>query len=746
MKSLRTKLLLTVAAIIVGCGVSLSAIMTFWYSHNLYQITRNEAERLAHQLALESTEKVLINDIVALQKMIDYNMSLNTSLSYLFIVRNGQVQAHSFQDGFPIDLATVNYSPKGDSASTIRLNTVQGETYYDIAWPIFDGNGGVLRLGISEIKYIRQVRKLWIHISLITLALLIVGFLTANLFIRKMTRPLLKLADAAGKIDEGRLDLKVSVQSHDEVERVAAAFNAMLNRVKDYTQRLEAKRDEINQAYNQTRKSFEILQQIGSQPTIADVCLYMIQRFKEVVACQKMAMVVFFDAREDLMLVTEQTIETLDSASYHHMSDLVYGLDSVTFLKRDRFGHKVLPADFEAADRLVVVPIHHEQQLISALVIACVGNCACNKKGLDVIELIFKQAAGGIKRAAVQEAELRNLHDQIDRSTHFSGIVGKHAKMKTIYQLIKDTAPTEAAVLIQGESGTGKELVARAVHQHSRQKKGPFVVINCSAFPATLLESELFGHEKGAFTGAVKRKLGRFEQAHGGTVFLDEIGEISLSAQVKLLRVLQTHRFERIGGEQTIEVDVRVISATNKNLMDEIKKGHFREDLFYRLNVIPIHLPPLRLRKNDIPILARHFLSRDAKAQNKHRLTDFSAEVMRQLMAYAWPGNVRELENAVEHSVVLAKGTAVQVADLPLELRGWRGTADAQEQEAKKTSIASNEKKLLLNVLQETGWNKKLSAQKLGISRSTLYNKLRKYAIRKERRKVADQHRPQYGS
>ena len=735
MKSLRTKLLLTVAAIIVGCGVSLSAIMTFWYSHNLYQIARIEAERLAHQLALESTEKVLINDIVALQKMIDYNMNLNTSLSYLFILRNGQVQAHSFQDGFPIDLATVNYSPKGDSASTIRLNTVQGEYYYDIAWPIFDGKGGILRLGISENKYVLQVRKLWIHIALVTLALLIVGFLTANLFIRKMTRPLLKLADAAEKIDEGRLDLKVSVQSHDEVERVAVAFNAMLNRVKDYTQRLETKRDEINQAYTQTRKSFEILQQIGAQPTIADICYYMLHRFKEVVACQKMAMVVFFNSRENLMLVTEQATENLDSASYHHMTALVKGLESVTFVKSDRFDHQVLPEDFDDAERLVVVPIHHEQQLISALVIACTGNCTCNKKGLDVIELIFKQAAGGIKRAARQEAELRNLHDQIDQSTHFSGIVGKHAKMKTVYQLIKDTAPTDAAVLIQGESGTGKELVAKAVHRHSHRKNGPFVVINCSAFPATLLESELFGHEKGSFTGAVKRKLGRFEQAQGGTVFLDEVGEISLSAQVKLLRVLQTHRFERIGGEQTIEVDVRVISATNKNLMDEIKKGHFREDLFYRLNVIPINLPPLRLRKNDIPLLARHFLSRYAEEQKKQQLIDFSIEAMRQLMAYAWPGNVRELENAVEHSVVLAKGTEVQVVDLPLEIRDQEGQGGAHEQAANRTSILTNEKKLLLDVLQESGWNKKLSAQKLGISRSTLYNKLKKYAIRQDRRK-----------
>ena len=471
MKSLRTKLLLTVVAIIIGCGVSLSAITTYWYSRNLYRIARTEAERLAHQLALESTENVLINDIVALQKMIDYNMSLNPSLSYVFILRSGKVQAHSFQDGFPVDLVRVNYSAKGDVGNTIRLKSVQGENYYDIAWPISDVEGGILRLGISEKKYIEQVRQLWGHIAMITLALLIVGFLIANLFIRKITRPLSILAEAAGKIDEGRLNLKVSVQSHDEVERVADAFNAMLTRFKEYTQRLEAKSDEINQAYTQTRKSFEILQQIGAQPTIADVCSYMIHRFKEVVACRKLAMVVFFDSREDLMLVTEHATENLDTASYRHMAALVKGLESVTFIKRDRFDHRLLPADLDAADRLVVVPIHHEEQLISALLIACTSNCTCNKKGLDVIELIFKQAAGGIKRAARQEAELRNLHDQIDRSSHFSGIVGKHVKMKTIFQLIKDTAPTDAAVLIQGESGTGKELVALAVHRHSQRKR-----------------------------------------------------------------------------------------------------------------------------------------------------------------------------------------------------------------------------------------------------------------------------------
>jgi two-component system response regulator HydG len=278
--------------------------------------------------------------------------------------------------------------------------------------------------------------------------------------------------------------------------------------------------------------------------------------------------------------------------------------------------------------------------------------------------------------------------------------------------------------MIQGESGTGKELVARAIHQQGPRKEKPFVVINCSAYPATLLESELFGHEKGAFTGAIRQKSGRFEQAHGGTVFLDEIGEISPSGQIKLLRVLQTQRFERLGGEQTLSVDVRVLAATNKDLLQEVKNGRFREDLFYRLNVIPIHLPPLRKRRNDIPLLARHFLRHFAAEQGKE-IKEFSPEAMRLILDYSWPGNVRELENSIEHASVLAKGGQIEVSDMPAVLH----TAAAIAQTDRLPTMAENERELLRQVLEECGWNKKQAAHRLGISRNTLYVKLKKYQI-----------------
>jgi DNA-binding NtrC family response regulator len=267
--------------------------------------------------------------------------------------------------------------------------------------------------------------------------------------------------------------------------------------------------------------------------------------------------------------------------------------------------------------------------------------------------------------------------------------------------------------------------VANAIHRNSLRKNMPFVVINCSAYPATLLESELFGHEKGAFTGAVRRKAGRFEQADGGTVFLDEIGEIPPSAQIKLLRVIQTQKFERIGGEQTLAVNVRIIAATNKDLLQEVKEGRFREDLYYRLNVIPINLPPLKKRRNDIPLQARYFLQRYAAEMGKD-IAEFSREAMRLLLDYPWPGNVRELENSIEAAVVLAHGKRIEISDFPSAL--LQNTCAPTENGSPGTMM-ENEARLLREALEECSWNKKAAARRLGISRNTLYRKLKKYQI-----------------
>jgi len=314
------------------------------------------------------------------------------------------------------------------------------------------------------------------------------------------------------------------------------------------------------------------------------------------------------------------------------------------------------------------------------------------------------------------------LTQALEKRYSFGNILGKNTQMQAIYELISDLSNTDSTVLIQGESGTGKELIARAIHFNSYRKNKPFVVANCSAYSQNLLESELFGHEKGSFTGAIRRKIGRFELAHGGTIFLDEIGEVSPPTQILLLRVLQDYRFERVGGEETLEVDVRVIAATNKNLMEEIRKGTFREDIYYRLNVIPIFVPPLRAREDDIPLLASHFLQKFSQEKGKE-VTSFSPEVMEILLAHSWPGNVRELENVIEHAIIIAKQEKILPKNLPQYLL-------QQPLPTKQLiSLQDHEKNLIMKTLEETNWNKHQTAKKLKINRSTLYGKMKRYGL-----------------
>jgi DNA-binding NtrC family response regulator len=317
------------------------------------------------------------------------------------------------------------------------------------------------------------------------------------------------------------------------------------------------------------------------------------------------------------------------------------------------------------------------------------------------------------------------LTQALEKRYSFGNILGKNTRMQEIFELISAIANTDSTVLIQGESGTGKELIARAIHFNGHRKSKPFVVANCSAYSQNLLESELFGHEKGSFTGAIRRKIGRFEMANGGTIFLDEIGEVSPPTQILLLRVLQDHRFERVGGEETLEVDVRVIAATNKNLTDEMKKGTFREDLYYRLNVIPIFVPPLRERKDDIPVLAPHFLQKFSREKGKE-VTGFSSEVMEIFLSHSWPGNVRELENVIEHAIIIAKQDKILPKDLPQYL--LQRPPVTQE----FTTLQDYEKSLILKTLEETNWNKHKTAKKLNINRSTLYGKMKRYGLEKE--------------
>jgi two-component system response regulator AtoC len=308
--------------------------------------------------------------------------------------------------------------------------------------------------------------------------------------------------------------------------------------------------------------------------------------------------------------------------------------------------------------------------------------------------------------------------------------VGESPAMKEIFEIVQQVAPTRATILITGESGTGKELVAKAIHQLSPRAKQPFVTVHCAALAPTLLESELFGHEKGAFTGAHERRVGRFEQAQGGTLFLDEIGEIDATIQVKLLRFLGERTFERVGSNKTLSADVRLVTATNKNLEELVKAGKFREDLFFRLHVVDIHLPPLRERTGDIPLLAQNFLREFAK-ENGKPVNDFTADALEALMNHHWPGNVRELRTAIEHAVVLCRGERISVRDLPPSVRGGTVGRAGESHLLQKNdlTVKEAEKQLIMRALKETDGNRTVAAKKIGMSRRTFHRKLRTYQL-----------------
>jgi two-component system response regulator HydG len=348
-------------------------------------------------------------------------------------------------------------------------------------------------------------------------------------------------------------------------------------------------------------------------------------------------------------------------------------------------------------------------------------------KPLDFERLRLTMARALDHRQVVEEKEGAKSRKRNEIDT--VGIIGKSPVMQELLEMISFVAPTEATVLITGESGTGKELIASALHHNSARKKGPFVKVNCAALVETLLESELFGHEKGAFTGADRRRDGKFVQADHGTLFLDEIGETSPAMQVKLLRVLQEHELQRVGGQDVVEVDVRLLAATNRVLEDEVKHGRFREDLYYRLNVVSLHVPSLKERREDIPLLARHFLEVYGEKNNR-RVSGITPGCMDILLHYPWPGNVRELENAMERGVILMRGDYLDEESLPITIKKWTQEESgdiAAGMEDLPSSLEEAEKLIILKTLDEVDGNKSEAARRLGITRKTLLSKLNKY-------------------
>ena len=346
-----------------------------------------------------------------------------------------------------------------------------------------------------------------------------------------------------------------------------------------------------------------------------------------------------------------------------------------------------------------------------------------------------------VMRSALEQRRLRSenayLRSQIQERYRFEGLVGRSPRMRELFDLLETVAASPSTVLVTGETGTGKELAAKAIHHNSPRRGHRFVALNCSAVPETLLESELFGHVRGAYTGAVASRAGRLESAHEGTLFLDEVGTMSGPLQAKLLRVLQEREFERIGDDRSIRIDVRIIAATNADLLQMVGEGRFREDLYYRLNVIPIYLPPLRERREDIPLLVRHFAEAFSRQQGRSREVTVTQAAMRRMMGYAWPGNIRQLENAIERALTLSRTRAwIDVGDLPRELQ----QASLSEQAASPAipeegfdlaaHLATVERQLIQRALDDTGGNRQQAARRLGLKRTTLVEKLRRLGNR----------------
>jgi formate hydrogenlyase transcriptional activator len=394
-----------------------------------------------------------------------------------------------------------------------------------------------------------------------------------------------------------------------------------------------------------------------------------------------------------------------------------------------------------AIQSFCILPLTTARRRLGALAFACKQLSAYDESDVGFLQLVANQVAVAVENALAFQ-EIAGLRDQLAKEKayleeeartehHFGEIVGESAALREVLKKVEIVAPTDSTVLICGETGTGKELVARALHDLSPRKRRTFIKLNCAAIPMGLLESELFGHEKGAFTGAISQKTGRFELADKGTLFLDEVGDIPLELQPKLLRVLQEQEFERLGSTKTIHVEVRLVAATNRDLAALTAEGRFRRDLYYRLNVFPVTLPPLRERSDDIPRLVRHFTQRFARRMGR-RIETIPSPVMEALVRYAWPGNIRELQNVIERAVILARGLSLQVPLSDLELRGQRSEVGDQKSASSGLTLADAEREHILGALRDTGWvvgGAKGAAARLGMKRSTLQKKMKKLGI-----------------
>ncbi|MBI5575398.1 MAG: sigma 54-interacting transcriptional regulator [Deltaproteobacteria bacterium] len=491
---------------------------------------------------------------------------------------------------------------------------------------------------------------------------------------------------------------------------------------------------ELQKTQHQLETLFEVSRRVGAESSLRGLILFL-QRFAEEIFPDSDSIFLlletsgerFFshekccpEAINPLSVLQQDPERGREAAEFAHHLRAMKDPRVVTSAD-DRDLHPLLERIAEPYPSWFGLPVIVRQECIGYFLLGSKTATGYLPEDLRFFQELFAQTAGHIRSLVLHESETGRFRKDPGEPPSRGEIVGQSKKIREIYDLIDLVATSDATVLITGENGTGKELVAQAIHRQNYRRSGPFVVANCSAYSPSLLESELFGHEKGAFTGAIRQKKGRIERAQGGTLFLDEIGDISLATQVLLLRFLQDRCFERVGGEQTIEVDVRVLAATNRDLRREADEGRFRDDLYYRLNVFSINLPSLRERKEDIPLLARHFLARFG-AKEGRELPRLGSDAMQALMEYHWPGNVRQLENALSYAVILCQGEEISLRHMPPFLKETEGGSA-------EISLGEMERRMILRALEESSWNKHETARRLKVSRSTLYSKIRRHGL-----------------
>ncbi|MGA2404126.1 MAG: sigma-54 dependent transcriptional regulator [Syntrophobacteraceae bacterium] len=494
-------------------------------------------------------------------------------------------------------------------------------------------------------------------------------------------------------------------------------------KIRDHAKELESRVEQATAALSHQVSRLEVLVKIGKQageiPAYGKMAEFLREKIQSSTGLGCPRIMVLNTIRDGLHGDHSNSRQAKGSAMAAEMIKGLRGsLRLVTLQELEKMQLPLVEA--EGRQSIAMLPIDTEEgDPVGAALVVASGE---REDGdLEFAGLLLSLVAGALRRAVVQEEEISSLR-QIVEKEKFGNMIGRHEKMRRVFNLISNVAASDASVLILGESGTGKELAARRIHELSSRSSGPFIVLDCAAYPQTLLEAEMFGHEKGAFTGAVHSRKGLFELAQGGTLFLDEVGDIPLPSQVKLLRALQFKEFHRLGSETVTKVDVRVLSATARHLREEIERGTFREDLYYRLHVIPIVMPPLRERLTDLPLLVSHFLERLSGGAPKKVIRP---DAMQVLFNHNWPGNIRELENAIEHAFILAGTGDIKAADLPAYLHGYQKLSHPASE-----GLDQVERSHVMKVLQECRGNKIMAARRLRISRSTLYRKLEQFDIK----------------